>query len=165
MPVSLQLTESPHSHGRVAFPLPHVPLTFRWVRPKAFPDNPKTLGEHLHKRRAVLGLIQAQAAEALGVSTWTYLLWETDRTTPTIRYYPAIFDFLGCDPFPEPTTLPERIAAQRRKLGLSIERASELVGVDESTFARWERGERHPGKLEKVLERFLAAPKSGFAGG
>jgi DNA-binding transcriptional regulator YiaG len=117
----------------------------------------------LHKRRAVLGLIQAQAAETLGVSTWTYLHWETDRTTPTIRYYPAIFDFLGYGPFLDPTTLSESIAVQRQKIGLSIKQAAELVGLDEGTFSRWERGERQPGPSEKILEGFLGDATNHFA--
>jgi DNA-binding transcriptional regulator YiaG len=98
------------------------------------------LGGHLQKRRCQAELRQDQAASQLSVSTWTYLLWEQGRATPTVRYYPAIFQFLGYDPFPEPATLPQRIAAKRRQLGLTIVEAARSIGVDEGTLRRW--GER-----------------------
>jgi transcriptional regulator with XRE-family HTH domain len=143
------------SYGRVALPLPHVPLVFRWVRPKAYPENPRTLGEHLCKRRGELGLFQREVAARLGVNIWTYLLWEQDRTIPVVRYYPAIFQFLGYDPFPAPLTLPERIAAKRRQLGWSIKTAAKFAGVDEGTFGRWESGEWKPRLSGPALKKFL----------
>jgi DNA-binding XRE family transcriptional regulator len=92
----------------------------------------------------------------LGANTWTYALWENDRIKPTIRFYPAIFRFLGYDPFPAATTLPEQIAAQRRRLGLSSRAAAAKIGVDEGTFRRWESGEWKPRMSGKAVETFLA---------
>ena len=97
-----------------------------------------------------------QVAFQLAANPWTYLLWEQDRTKPLPRYYPAIFRFLGYDPFPEPATFAERIAAKRRELGLSIEQAAKLTGVDEGTFGRWERGEWKPRMSADAVSRFLA---------
>ena len=104
--------------GRVAFPLPGVPLAFQCVRPKPYPESPQTLGEHLLKRRHETELLQRQVALRLGVNTWTYINWETDQTTPIIGHYPAIFRFLGYDPFPGPKTLPEKLysGGRSRKL-------------------------------------------------
>ena len=85
----------------------------------------------------------------------TYLLWENDRAQPLTRYYPAIFRFLGYDPFPPPQTLPEQIAAQRRRLGWSIEKAAAKIEVDEGTFGRWESGEWSPRKSQAAIRRFL----------
>jgi DNA-binding transcriptional regulator YiaG len=102
------------------------------------------------------GLLQRQVAERLGVNTWTYLLWEQDKHLPAIGHYPAIFAFLGYDPFPAPTTLPERIASHRRKLGLPAKEAARRLGVDEGTFLRWESGEWKPRKSGSVVEAFLA---------
>jgi transcriptional regulator with XRE-family HTH domain len=150
------LSDSSDTHHRVAFPLPYIPLVFRWVRPKLYPESPTTLGEHLRKRRHELGLMQKEVASRLAVNTWTYLLWEQDRTTPTVRYYPAIFDFLGYDPFPAPTTLPQQIASRRRELGISIKEAAKRLGVDEGTFGRWESGEWKPRMSQKAVEQFLA---------
>ena len=107
------------------------------------------------KRRTTLGLTQQQAAIQLAANPWTYLLWEQGRAKPLSRYYPAIFRFLGYDPFPEPTTLAEQIAAKRRELGLSIEQAAKLTGVDEGTFGRWERGEWKPRMSAEAVSGFL----------
>jgi transcriptional regulator with XRE-family HTH domain len=133
-----------------------VPLKLRWVRPKLYPETPHTLGGHLRRRRCSAGLTQDQVADELGANTSTYPLWETDRSKPTARYYPAIFRFLGYEPFPAATTLPERIAAQRRRLGLSLRAAADRIGVDEGTFRRWESGEWKPRMSGDAVESFLA---------
>jgi DNA-binding XRE family transcriptional regulator len=145
----------PQRHGRVAFPLPHIPLVFRARRPKLYAEHPCTLGEHLLKRRCELGLFQKDVAARLRINNWTYLLWERDRTAPIVRYYPALFAFLGYDPFPVPISIPEKIAAKRRELGWSIKEAARQLGVDEGTFARWESGEWKPRMSVEVIKRFL----------
>ena len=145
-------------HRRVAFPLPGVPLKFQWVRQRAYRERPETLGGHLRKRRCQSGLLQREVAAKLGVDGSTYLLWEQDRSQPTVRYYPAIYTFLGYEPFPEPTTLPERITAQRRRLGLTLREVSCAIGVDEGTFNRWETGEWKPRMSKEAVRRFLALP-------
>jgi transcriptional regulator with XRE-family HTH domain len=113
------------------------------------------LGEHLRKRRIEQGLIQKEVAKQLGVNTWTYILWEQDRSTPTIRYYPSIFAFLGYDPFPAPRTLSEQIATKRRSLGLSFREVADLLGVDEGTVSRWESGEWKPRMSQEAVQSFL----------
>jgi len=85
----------------------------------------------------------------------TYLLWEWDQHEPVVRYYPAIFEFLGYDPHAEPVTLPEKIASRRRELGLTISQAAERIGVDEGTFRRWESGEWKPRLSGDAVDRFL----------
>src|SRR6185312_15956348 len=125
---------------------------------KACPAEPKTLGEHLLKRRMEQGLTQAQVGQELGTDEWTVGNWEKDRTFPAVRYFPAIFRFLGYDPFPEPITLSEKLLAKRRALGLSVKRAAIQIGVNEGTFARWERGEWKPLKSDALVRRFLEIP-------
>ena len=132
---------------------PLVPLTLRFARPKAYPAQPKTLGEHLLKRRMEQGLTQAQVGRELGTDEWTVGNWEKDRTLPAVRYFPAIFRFLGYDPFPAPITLSEKLLAKRRALGLSVKRAAAEIGVDEGTFALWERGTAQLQKIEDAVER------------
>lgn len=133
---------------------PLVPLSLRFVRLKAYPAEPRTLGEHLLKRRMEQGRTQAQVGKDLGTNEWTVGNWEKNRTYPAVRYFPAIFRFLGYDPFPEPQTLPEKLSAKRRALGLSVKRAAKQIGVDEATFAQWERAERKPLELD-IVQRFL----------
>jgi transcriptional regulator with XRE-family HTH domain len=133
-----------------------VPLKFQWVRPRDYAECPQKLGEHLRKRRIEQGLIQKEVAKQLGVNTWTYILWEHGRSTPTIRFYPSIFGFLGYDPFPAPRTLSEQIASKRRRLGLSFREVADLLGVDEGTVSRWESGEWKPRMSQEAVQSFLA---------
>ena len=154
-----------NTHGRVAFPLPGVPLKIQWVRPKDYAETPQSLGEHLRKRRTEQRLIQKEVAKQLGVNTWTYILWEQDRSTPTIRYYPGIFAFLGYDPFPAPRTLSEQIASKRRELGLSVKEVAGSLGVDEGTVSRWESGDWKPRKSGRAVQTFLGSTKSASARG
>ena len=140
---------------RVAFPLPHVPVTLRHRRSKPYVEAPKTLGQHLLRRRLTLGLTQPQAALQVSTSVETLANWEKDRTAPADRYYPGILRFLGYDLFGPPTTLGERLSHKRRQLGLSIKAAARLAEVDEGTFATWERD----GKARQshaAAQRFLA---------
>ena len=130
-----------------------MPLTFQWVRPKPYPERPKTLGEHLRKRRHEVGKRQSDVATELDVSTWTYLLWEQDRASPTVGQYPALIRFLGYDPHGAPQTLGEQVKARRRALGLSQAAAARLVGADEGTFARWEKGEGNHGRASEALRQ------------
>jgi hypothetical protein len=81
---------------------------------------------------------------------------ETRRTPPPIRSIAAILCFLSYDPFPVPTTLPERLLHERRKHGWSIREAALHLGVDPTTWRRWERGElilfrKHRAKTAQLL--------------
>lgn len=103
-------------------------------------------------------MTQQQAATELFTKAATYLLWEKDRAKPTVRYYPAILTFLGYDPFPRAQTLAGKIAAKRRALGMTIDKAAQLAGVDPGTFAHWEKGTWRPRMSHAAVERFLSQP-------
>ena len=133
-----------------------MPLTFQWVRSKPYPENPKTLGEHLRKRRHEVGKRQTDVAAELDVSTWTYLLWEQDRASPTVRQYPALIRFLGYDPHGAPQTLGGQVKARRRALGLSLAAAARVVGADDGTFARWEKDQGNSARASEALQKLLA---------
>jgi transcriptional regulator with XRE-family HTH domain len=136
-----------------------VPLALKSQRSQGFSAQPKTLGEHLLKRRLEQSLSQAKVGKDLGTDEWTVGNWEKDRTFPAVRYFPAIFRFLGYDPFPEPQTLPEKLLAKRRALGLSIKNAAARIGVDEGTFSNWERGKSVP-KMGSAGFRFVHSTAS-----
>ena len=74
---------------------------------------------------------------------------------PLTRYYPALFSFLGYDPFPSPQSLAERIAQKRRQLGLTIAQVAAMLDVDVETFAKWESGAWRPRMSKEKVERFL----------
>lgn len=64
-----------------------------------------------------MGLMQKEAAKLIGVNTRTILNWEKGRTAPPITSIPAIVQFLGYAPFPEPKTLPQHLLAKCRAMG------------------------------------------------
>jgi DNA-binding XRE family transcriptional regulator len=103
-----------------------------------------------------LGLTQDEVAARLGANTWTYLLWEKDEHIPAIRFYPAIFDFLGYDPFPAPKTLGERILSRRRAWGLSQKKAAQQIGVDLATYLLLETGKFAGMRYERGIADFLS---------
>jgi helix-turn-helix protein len=66
----------------------------------------------------------------------------------------------GHHPLPEAGGLGQQPVRRRTSVGLTQKEAAKLLGVDPSTLARWERGEREPeggvaGRVEGFLgERF-----------
>lgn len=62
--------KAPQLHRRVAF-LPFTPVTLKALRPLPYAREPKTLGEHLRKRRLELGLLQKEVAKRLNVDEST----------------------------------------------------------------------------------------------
>jgi transcriptional regulator with XRE-family HTH domain len=69
------------------------------------------------------------------------LNWETGKTEPLAGSLPAVFRWLGYDPFPEPTTLAAKLLKKRRQQGWSIREAALHLGVDPTTWRDWEAGE------------------------
>ena len=92
----------------------------------------------------------------MGTNEWSLRKWERGRP-PTVRFYPGIIRFLGTEPWPEPRTLGERLRAERRRRGLPRADAASLVGVDESTFWRWETDQWkvHSHRCQELVEAFL----------
>jgi transcriptional regulator with XRE-family HTH domain len=120
--------------------------------------EPQTLGEHIKKRRLILGLYQREVAECLGVDPFTVLNWEKGKTEPPLRAIPAILAFLGYNPFPTPTTLSERMLSARRMRGWTMKEAAQAVGVDPCTWQSWEHSgsikwERYREKVEDLLAK------------
>ena len=116
------------------------PLRFKATKPALVVPSPRTLGQHLRKRRLQLGLGRGQAGELLAVTGPTVKHWETDQTTPHTTYTAAIIKFLGYYPFPEPTDVAGQLRAKRRVKGWSIRQAARALGVDPTTWGDWERG-------------------------
>jgi len=112
----------------------------------------QTLGELLRQRRRNLGLTLERTARTLGVNLWTLMNWEHDRRIPTDRYYPALIEFLGREPWPAPATLDEKLRAARLRRGLSQEQAAAVVQVSPDSISDWESGRvpRHHLSLAKI---------------
>ena len=130
--------------GMVALPFCHISLKVeRSDGYKKFADC-KTLGDHIRRRRCMLGLWQKELAQMFGVCTWTVLNWEKNVSSPVVRAYPAIMKFLGYCPIQNPQTLGDRIRLHRVHLGYSQSKFSKILGVDECTLSSWECGVKSP---------------------
>jgi DNA-binding XRE family transcriptional regulator len=121
-------------------------------------DAPKTLADHLQRKRNEWGLHQREAADRMAVSEWTYANWENGRTTPGAIVYRRIVEFLG---YYHPTlrTLDNRLRKISRCRGLTSRQAARLVDVDHETFLKWERGVWTPtvrtrARLDNFLDTF-----------
>jgi transcriptional regulator with XRE-family HTH domain len=131
-------------------------------RPAAYPETPKTLGEHLKKARLDRGIPQREAAWAIGCGPLTFFHWEKGRVAPDVRFWPAILRYLGHDPRPEPAAFGGRIRAAREAEGLSERELARRLGLAAGTVAVWERGEmgRAYSRIWWVFERYLAAAQA-----
>jgi transcriptional regulator with XRE-family HTH domain len=119
--------------------------------------HPKSIGEHLKKRRLQLRLLQADVAKLLNVCEDTVTGWENDRYTPQISHYPKIIEFLGYNPFPiDESMLGGRMKKYRIEQGLSHKKLGEKIGVDASTIGAWENNEHMPNRAkQKKLEQLF----------
>ena len=65
-----------------------------------YPADPKTIGEHLRKKRIDMGLSMAQLAKLLefGVTDSAIEKWEKNQNHPTPEHWARIAHFLGFDP-------------------------------------------------------------------
>ena len=115
-------------------------------------DNPKSIGEHLKKRRLQLQLLQADIAKIFDVCEDSITGWENGRSVPQIQYYPKLIEFLGYNPFPvETETLGGRMKQFRILNGLSQEDLAKKMRVNESTIFSWEKGNHAPFPRKKKL--------------
>jgi transcriptional regulator with XRE-family HTH domain len=139
-----------------ALPFCHAELLAEKPRSEHYPKEINSLGDHIRVRRLDLKLLQKKVAEQIGVNGATITSWERNASTPVIRYMPAIIRFIGYDPTPPPSSLPERLRSARRELGLTQRRMAERLGVDPSTVRDWEAGNHQPTKGSMdVIGRYL----------
>ena len=144
---------------RVALPFCHVHLKAQKPQKTQFTDPPKTIGEHIRKRRILLGWRATQLAVLLEVSKDTIYNWEHERSRPAIRFMPGIGAFLGYAPAgPTPSTLGERIKNYRIRHGLSQKSLARHLGIDPTTLRRLEHDRGRPTK--RIMAKILGILKS-----
>lgn len=110
--------------------------------PVTYPHEPKTLGEHIRKRRLDLGLTLKDVERLLDVSYRSVSDWERDKFLPTVRVMPTIIEFIGYDPFNGFSQLNdgEKLRMWRKLLGLNTKEAAKRLGVTPATISLWENG-------------------------
>jgi ribosome-binding protein aMBF1 (putative translation factor) len=76
------------------------PFSLHFSRTRHYPACPKTLGEHLRKKRVDLALSMPKLAKLLGfgVTDTAIEKWEKNENRPTQPYRSRIVEFLGFDP-------------------------------------------------------------------
>ena len=143
--------------------LPFASVTLKALKPKESDFEPGTVGEHIRKRRLMLGITRRDAAEALKVTATTLLNWELGKRQPRIQYIPAVVEFLGYDPLPQPQAIPERLRQKRRQMGWGQWELAEHLGVDRSTVTAWEGGGTIMAKAHRrLIAHFLDLPEAEF---
>ena len=110
--------------------------------PASYPESPKTIGEHIKKKRIELNLFQRDVANILKVSECSITNWEKNRTSPKIQLYPDIIKFLGYFPMEvDTTTIGGQLKAYRYQNGLTQDQMAVIFNVDGSTICSWENEE------------------------
>jgi transcriptional regulator with XRE-family HTH domain len=138
-----------------ALPFCHVTLTA--AKTKTY--DSAVLGEHIRKARIERGLTQSNAVAFLSVSVETLHNWETGRTTPAVKYLPAIMEFLGYCPHQNARSFGDRLRLHRKHRGCTLDELAEMLGVDPGSVSSWETGERQPkGKYLEMIAKVLAVP-------
>jgi transcriptional regulator with XRE-family HTH domain len=121
--------------------------------------------DHIRRKRLSMKLLQKDVAEQIGVGNCLINNWEGDHSQPHLQIMPAVIEFLGYNPLPPATTCAERLVRHRTLLGLSQEESTRSIGVDPSTLARWERGEREQtGTMPERAARFFAGGADALDG-
>jgi transcriptional regulator with XRE-family HTH domain len=106
-----------------------------------------------------LGLSREEAARMLGIKAATLTFWELGFIHVSARHLPGIIRFLGYDPAPDVTSLPHRLRAARRRLGISQKELARRFGMDPKTIRQWEAGRvgRRTRRVEALFEEFARA--------
>jgi len=129
------------------------------LRRKETDFEPQTIGEHIKKKRLALGLTQKAVAKLIRVTEFSVIHWENaehqPRNAPTLQ---RIIRFLGYDPLPAKTTIPDLLRANRRQQGWGQRELAKHLGVDPATVANWESG----GTILKYRHRQLVATLLGL---
>ena len=93
------------------------------------------------------------------IDSRTVFNWENGKTQPSVRFYPAILQFLGYCPVQFPKTIGERIRLHGIYRGFSISEFTNILSVDPTTVGNWERGAKNPFRQSSAyIERIMRLP-------
>ena len=142
--------------------MPCLPVTLKWLKTKEPEQEPRTIGDHIKKRRQELGLTQKQVAEVLATTQFSVIHWEKNAFQPN---RPAllrrVIAFLGYDPLPHGESIPDRLHLRRRELGWRQVDLAAHLGVQDGTVRRWESGGTILMRAHRTLvAAFLGLPEN-----
>jgi transcriptional regulator with XRE-family HTH domain len=126
----------------------------RKIKHPHYPDEPKTLKEHILRKRLDLGLSQRELAEELNITKNAVNSWENGRSEPELRLYPKIMGFLGYCSIQYPKTLGEKLELYRTHQGLSYLKLGQMMGVDPAGLSRQMKKEKPTAFFQAKFEGF-----------
>lgn len=138
-----------------------MPYTRKVLISKGFKGEPKTVGEHILKKRLEDGFTQRELGVRFGVDGYTVMNWEKGRTqTVPVAFMPAIIEYLGYNPELRPESVGGQLRWKRRSFGWTTAEAARRNSVDKSTWETWETLERWPKypRFKKLLQTFIGIP-------
>ena len=92
----------------------------------------------------------------------TIYTWESNRSSPALRFVPRIIKFLGYVLYDtQAESLGQEIVAARRRLGISQRELARRLGVDPGTLGRWETGKGRPSEMPRETAGLLGWPSAG----
>jgi DNA-binding XRE family transcriptional regulator len=74
------------------------PYPYRWKCTQVVPRKPRTIGDHIKRRRLELHLFQSDVAKQLGVDIASVQNWEHNAYQPVKRFLPRLINWLGYVP-------------------------------------------------------------------
>jgi transcriptional regulator with XRE-family HTH domain len=125
-------------------------------RKRTFPSEINTLGDYLWQKRLELGLLQKEVAWILKTNFQNVSNWETNSHEIAVEFRPRVIDFIGFCPYGHAAPLTKRLKQVRESLGLTQEKLAAILKIDESTIAKWERGDYQPTpKYVQIIKSFF----------
>jgi transcriptional regulator with XRE-family HTH domain len=101
-------------------------------------------------------LLWKDVAAQIGTDATNVANWSKGHTTPGLKFWPRIIQFLGYDPRSKGETVGERLRHHRERRGWSRPEVARRLAVSVSVLWRWESGRRKPrGKYLAKVYAFL----------
>ena len=126
--------------------------------------KPKTLGDHIKKKRFDLELSRRVVAETLDISVDAVKQWETNKVSPNVSLVPRVIEFLGYIPYSDPAGMSsgDKILTCRRLAGLTQAGLASRLGINAGTVAGWENGRSIPrGRYLKAVNSLILCSHIG----
>ncbi len=130
-----------------------------FVFPDGYPVNPKTIGEHIRKKRMDDIFMQSDIANIIGVSEGSIWNWE-NGTHPSVKCVPGIIKYLGYIPFesPENGDTIGRLRYFKLINGLTIKQLGKTMGRSHEQLTDWISGRTKPSKKNlEIINAFVTA--------
>ena len=128
-----------------------------FLYPDGYPVNPRTINEHIRKKRIDDRHAQSDIANIIGVSEGSIWNWE-NGAQPDFKHIPNIIKYLGYIPFknPENGDIIGRLKYFKQINGLTFKQLGKAIGCHYEQLMYWMNGKVTPCKKNlKIIDGFL----------